>query len=107
MLSNVIRILLLLACAYAGSTVAEMQLEASVSPSLSTSMANQRGLPSIHARAICDEIGTRLGCVVRPDHDDLHPRLRDLLDRVARMEDEAPSLIPSIENMARPLLDAA
>jgi len=70
-------------------------------------MANQFDLTSVHARAICDEIGARLGCILRSDRNELPPRLRDLVCHLAQMEDEAPSLAPSLEHMAMPQMDAA
>jgi hypothetical protein len=75
--------------------------------SRSMTMAERADLESIHARAICDEIGSRLSCVLRPDHEDLPSRLRALLDRLKQIEGGAPILLPSIEGMARPLMDAA
>lgn len=68
-------------------------------------MAHQLDLPSVHARAICDEIGSRLGYMLQPDHSDLPARLRDLVLRLVQMDDEAPSMIPSIEDMTRPLVE--
>lgn len=73
--------------------------------SRSTAMANQPHLTSAHARAICDEIGARLGYMLRPDHNDLPPRLRNLVLRLGQIDDAAPSIIPSIEDMARPLVE--
>jgi len=70
-------------------------------------MTEQFDLESMHARAVCDEIGTRLSCMLRPDHEDLPFRLRALLDRLKQIEGGAPTQPPSIEGMARPLMDAA
>ena len=70
-------------------------------------MANQPDIASVHAHAICEEIGMRLSSVLRPDYNDLPPRLRDLVLRLAQRDDDAPSILPSIEDMAEPLLDAA
>ena len=53
-----------------------------------------------HCRAICDEIGERLALMLRPTTSDLPPRLAELLDRLALMDHHAPSIAPSIEDMA-------
>lgn len=55
-------------------------------------------IDSIHSRAICDEIGERLRCVLNRDVSDTPPRLLMLMDRMARLEC-APSIVPSIEDM--------
>jgi hypothetical protein len=52
-----------------------------------------------HCRAICDEVGARLALVLRPATPDLPPRLAELLDRLALMDHDAPSIAPSIEDM--------
>lgn len=62
-------------------------------------------IDTIHARAICDEIGERLRTVLRPDagHDDLPPRLRDLMEQLAKADDEAsPSIVPSLDDVLMP-----
>ena len=58
-------------------------------------------LSSKHCRAICDEIGERLALVLRPATE-LPPRLKELLDRLALLDHEAPSIVPSIEEMGMP-----
>ncbi|TYL92002.1 hypothetical protein FXB40_26475 [Bradyrhizobium rifense] len=70
-------------------------------------MAEQTDLGLVHARAICDEIGTRLSCVLRPDHEDLPTRLRVLLDRLKQMDGGTPALPPTTVDMTRQLRDAA
>ena len=64
-------------------------------------------ITSEHARAICEEIGDRLRHALRGDYADLPPRLRQLLVRLEQLDCEAPSLVPSIEDMAGPLANAA
>ncbi len=61
-------------------------------------------IDSIHARAICDEIGDRLRTVLRRSADqDLPPRLRDLMEQLAKADDEAsPSIAPSLDEMGMP-----
>jgi hypothetical protein len=62
-------------------------------------------IETIHARAICDEIGERLRTVLRRDvGDDLPPRLRYLMEQLAKADDEAsPSIVPSLDEMLMPL----
>ncbi|MBR0801636.1 hypothetical protein JQ615_40525 [Bradyrhizobium jicamae] len=60
-----------------------------------------------HARAICEEIGERLRYVLRGDYDDLPPRLRQLMDQLAQLDRDGPSLVPEMEDMTRPLVEAA
>lgn len=52
-----------------------------------------------HSRAICDEIGERLREVLKPDTtEELPPRLRTLLEQLAKVEvPSAPSIAPTIE----------
>jgi len=54
-----------------------------------------------HARAICDEIGDRLRDVLhRQVSNELPPRLRYLMEQLAKAEDEeSPSIIPSLDEM--------
>lgn len=61
-------------------------------------------IDSIHARAICDEIGERLRTVLRRDADhDLPPRLRTLMEALAKADSEAsPSIVPSLDDMQMP-----
>jgi hypothetical protein len=58
-------------------------------------------LDHAHCRAICDEIGDRLREVLKPEAMAIPDRLRALLDRLAQM-DEAPSIVPSLDEMAFP-----
>jgi hypothetical protein len=57
-----------------------------------------------HCRAICDEVGERLRYLLRTDKEgsDIPPRLLALLDKFAKLE-EAPSMVPSIDEMSLPL----
>jgi hypothetical protein len=54
-----------------------------------------------HSRAICLEIGERLGELLRRDaSSELPPRLRHLMERLAEADREtSPSLVPSLEDM--------
>src|SRR5436190_59783 len=54
-------------------------------------------IDAVHIRAICDEIGERLrGMLRRSVGNDLPPRLRDLIQQLALLDDDvAPSLVPS------------
>ncbi len=63
-------------------------------------------LDHAHCRAICDEIGERLGFILKPA--DIPPRLLYLIGKLAEQEmadlpqlEPAPSIAPSIEEMAR------
>jgi hypothetical protein len=59
-------------------------------------------IDTIHARAICDEIGERLRTILSRDAgNDLPPRLRHLLAQLAKADDEpsSPSIVPSIDEM--------
>jgi len=58
-------------------------------------------LDSAHCRAICEEVGERLALMMRPATE-LPPRLKDLLDRLARLDHDAPSIVPDIEDMIMP-----
>jgi hypothetical protein len=58
-------------------------------------------LDSTHCRAICEEVGERLALVLRPTTE-LPPRFKDLLDRLALLDHDAPSIAPSIEDMIMP-----
>jgi hypothetical protein len=57
-------------------------------------------LDLIHARAICEEIGYRLRQALPANNDDLPPRLQDLMRGLALLDCAAPSLVPSVEDMA-------
>ena len=56
-------------------------------------------IDSIHSRAICDEIGERLSYVLERDVSGIPPHLLMLIGRMAELEC-APSIVPSIEDMA-------
>lgn len=56
---------------------------------------------SKHCRAICEEIGERLALVLRPATE-LPPRLKELLDRLALLDHDAPSIVPDIDDMVMP-----
>ena len=58
-------------------------------------------LDHAHCRAICDEIGERLREVLKPEALEIPQRLRELLDRLAQME-QAPSIVPSIDEISAP-----
>jgi hypothetical protein len=61
-------------------------------------------IDAVHARAICDEVGERLSVMLRrPASHELPPRLRDLMDQLAKLDDEAaPSIVPSLDDMLLP-----
>jgi len=59
-------------------------------------------LGSLHCRAICEEIGERLALVLRPVTSELPPRLAELLERLALLDHDAPSIAPSLDDMAMP-----
>jgi hypothetical protein len=61
-------------------------------------------IDTLHARAICDEIGERLRAVLRRDAGhDLPPRLRDLMEQLAKADEQAsPSIVPSLDDMLMP-----
>jgi hypothetical protein len=54
-----------------------------------------------HARAICDEIGDRLRAMLRDQISrELPPRLKELMEHLAGLDDEAaPSIVPSLYDM--------
>jgi hypothetical protein len=68
-------------------------------------------LDPTHCRAICDEIGERLGFILKPASD-IPPRLLYLIGRLAELEkadlpqlESAPSIVPSIEDMSHVTTD--
>jgi hypothetical protein len=71
-----------------------------------TTRAPLPSLESDHCRAICDEIGARLAFVLQPaTSDDLPPRLAELLDKLALLDQhDAPSISPSLDDMTGPSL---
>jgi hypothetical protein len=58
-------------------------------------------LDHTHCRAICDEIGERLGQVLKPEALEIPQRLLALLERLAELE-QAPSIVPSSDEMSFP-----
>ncbi len=69
---------------------------------MSSSPANTtEGLGPEHYREICDEIGARLAFALRPTYD-LPPRIAELLDRLTLLDHDAPSIVPSMEDMDDP-----
>ena len=60
---------------------------------------NQLQIDSLHARAICDEIGERLRRVLRPEAD-LPVRLQILIAQLADQDRVlAPSIVPDLDDM--------
>ena len=53
-------------------------------------------LDHTHCRAICDEIGERLGFILKPGTSDMPPRLSYLIARLAELDELRPVLSPSI-----------
>jgi hypothetical protein len=66
-------------------------------------------IDAVHARAICDEIGERLSVMLRrPASRELPPRLHDLMDQLAGLDDEpSPSIAPSLDDMLAPIAVAS
>ena len=66
-------------------------------------MPNLKTLPlqldSEHCQAICEEVGERLRVLLDREAGELPPRLRSLLDRLAELDHEAPSIVPTIDNI--------
>jgi hypothetical protein len=62
-------------------------------------------LDHTHCRAICDEIGERLGFMLKPVTSDLPPRLSYLIGRLAELDEYglqtvlSPSIVPAIDAM--------
>lgn len=71
-----------------------------------TRMDARSRIDAVHARAICDEIGERLSFMLRrpsASHE-LPPRLQDLMDQLARLDDEpSPSIVPALDDMLTPI----
>lgn len=65
------------------------------------SNAQVLALDHAHCRAICDEIGERLGQVLKPEALEIPQRLLALLERLAESE-QAPSIVPSMDEMSFP-----
>ena len=54
-------------------------------------------IDSIHSRAICKEIGERLGISLSRESPELPPRMRTQLDQLRKPEAfDSPSIVPSI-----------
>jgi hypothetical protein len=76
-------------------------------------------LDHAHCRAICDEIGERLGLIMRPVASDIPPRLLYLIGKLAELEstelenlvlprlESMPSIAPSAEEMSQAAGDIA
>jgi hypothetical protein len=66
-------------------------------------MSSQTALPlqidSGHCRAICDEIGDRLRILFDKEAGEIPQRLRMLIDRLAALDEQAPSIVPAMEDM--------
>jgi hypothetical protein len=68
-------------------------------------MSSQKALPlqidSSHCRAICDEIGERLGILLDKEAGEIPQRLRLLLDRLAELDGgKGPSIVPAMDDMS-------
>jgi len=63
--------------------------------------AEALALDHVHCRAICEEIGERLRQVLKPEALEIPQRLLALLDRLAELE-QAPSIVPSMDDMCFP-----
>ncbi len=63
--------------------------------------AEPLALDHVHCRAICDEIGERLRQVLKLETLEIPHRLLALLDRLAEL-DQAPSIVPSMDEMYFP-----
>jgi len=58
-------------------------------------------IDATHCRAICDEIGDRLRYMLKREVSEIPPRLLELIDKLAQLE-QAPSIVPSIDEMSLP-----
>jgi hypothetical protein len=56
-------------------------------------------LASEHCQAICEEVGERLRILLDHKTSELPPRLQLLLDRLAELDREAPSIVPALDDM--------
>ena len=54
---------------------------------------------SEHCRAICDEIGDRLRDILDRDDQAPSPYLLRLVSRLGELDHDAPSIVPSIEDI--------
>lgn len=64
-------------------------------------------ISSRHCRAICDEVGERLGQYIDRDSAAPPQRILALLRELELREREAPSVVPSIEDMTAPVSSLA
>lgn len=56
-------------------------------------------LDSEHCRAICDEIGERLRAILDRDAMEPSQQLLQLLSQLEQQERDAPSIVPSLDDM--------
>ena len=57
-------------------------------------------IDSVHCGAICEEIGFRLSQFLKTETSDLPPQLKLLLNRLRQRDrEEAPSIVPSLDDM--------
>jgi hypothetical protein len=63
--------------------------------------AETLALDHTHCRAICEEIGERLRQVLKPEALEIPQRLLALLERLSEFDD-APSIVPSIDETSFP-----
>ncbi len=66
---------------------------------MSASDATALALDPEHCRAISEEIGARLRCALPPVTSDPPARIVELLARLAELDHDAPSIVPSIGQM--------
>jgi hypothetical protein len=86
--------------------IGRIELGASHSrPAMPNRHAPVSALDHSHCRAICDEIGERLRLALKPNAAQIPPRLQALMERLAQLDD-APSIVPDIDDMIAPQLDA-
>jgi hypothetical protein len=82
-----------------GQEPIEPKLNLPESAMLNDSVTNIK-IDSVHSRAICDEIGYRLGVALRRDATDLPAFLQSLVARLAELDGNvAPSIVPCLEDM--------
>jgi hypothetical protein len=82
-----------------GQEPIEPKLNLPESAMLNESDTNTK-IDSVHSRAICDEIGYRLGVALRREAIDLPPFLQSLVARLAELDGNvAPSIVPCLEDM--------
>jgi hypothetical protein len=70
---------------------------------MSTTTGTTLRIDAVHARAICDEIGDQLrGMLRRQVSRELPPRLKELMEHLRRLDDQAaPSIVPSLDMTIR------